>query len=72
VQGNRSGNHPPHFNPTDRKAFAASTNSFVTRSGRLKETETDFSIGLKGHYRIEDDVFVYTARESGRVITIFG
>jgi hypothetical protein len=33
---------------------------------------TVFSNGWKGKYRIDGDAFVYTDRDSGRVLTILG
>jgi hypothetical protein len=38
----------------------------------FEETETQFSIGWKGKYRIEGDAFVYIDDNAGRVITILG
>lgn len=38
----------------------------------IQETDTDFTIGWNGHYRIDGAAFVYSDRESGRVITILG
>ena len=38
----------------------------------LEETDTSFSIGWKGHYRIEGTAFIYADRDSGRVRTIIG
>ena len=38
----------------------------------LQETESHFTIGWKGHYRIEGGAFVYTDRKSGRVTAILG
>jgi hypothetical protein len=38
----------------------------------LQETESNFTIGWKGHYRIEGGAFVYTDRKSGRVTAILG
>jgi hypothetical protein len=38
----------------------------------IEETDTDFTIGWNGHYRIDGEAFVYSDRESGRVITILG
>ena len=38
----------------------------------IEETETHFTIGWKGHYRIEGGAFVYTDRKSGRVTAILG
>jgi hypothetical protein len=38
----------------------------------ILETETHFTLGWKGHYRIEGDAFVYIDRASGRVVTILG
>lgn len=38
----------------------------------IQETDTAFTIGWNGHYRIDGAAFVYSDRESGRVITILG
>jgi hypothetical protein len=38
----------------------------------IQETESNFTIGWKGHYRIEGGAFVYTDRKSGRVTAILG
>ena len=38
----------------------------------FEETETRFAIGWKGKYRIDGEAFVYTDRDSGRVVTILG
>jgi hypothetical protein len=38
----------------------------------IEETDTTFTIGWKGRYRIEGPAFVYSDQESGRIITILG
>src|SRR5690348_4570063 len=38
----------------------------------IQETEAHFTIGWKGHYRIDGGAFLYTDRESGRVVAILG
>ena len=38
----------------------------------LEETDTSFAIAWKGRYRIDGSAFVYTDRDTGRVITILG
>jgi hypothetical protein len=38
----------------------------------IEDTDTAFAVGWKGHYRIDGLVFVYSDRESGRVVTILG
>jgi hypothetical protein len=38
----------------------------------IEETDTNFTIGWQGQYRIDGDAFVYADRESGRVIMILG
>jgi hypothetical protein len=38
----------------------------------FEETDTNFSIGWKGSYRIESDAFIYIDRDSGRIVTILG
>lgn len=38
----------------------------------IEETDTNFTIGWTGQYRIEGDAFVYIDRNSGRGVTILG
>jgi hypothetical protein len=38
----------------------------------LKQTDTRFVIGWKGHYHIEGPAFIYSDRDTGRVTTIIG
>ena len=38
----------------------------------IAETDTTFSIGWKGHYRIDGPAFVYSDRDTGRLTTILG
>jgi hypothetical protein len=38
----------------------------------FEETDSNFAIDWKGHYRIEGRAFVYTDREFGRVTMILG
>ena len=38
----------------------------------IKETDTNFAIGWKGSYRIDENAFIYADRDSGRVTTILG
>jgi hypothetical protein len=38
----------------------------------FEETDTSFTIGWKGNYRIDGDAFVYIDRDSGRIVTILG
>jgi hypothetical protein len=39
---------------------------------QLEETDTSFTIGWKGHYRIDGPAFVYMDRDTGRVTAILG
>ena len=39
---------------------------------RIGETDTAFTIGWKGRYRLDGPAFVYSDRETGRVVTILG
>lgn len=39
---------------------------------QIVETASTFAISWKGHYRIDGPAFVYSDRDSGRVITILG
>jgi len=43
-----------------------------TESVQIEETETAFTVGWKGSYRIDGPAFVYSDQETGRVITILG
>jgi hypothetical protein len=38
----------------------------------FEETDTNFAIGWKGNYQIDDDAFVYIDRDTARVTTILG
>ena len=38
----------------------------------IEDTGTAFTIGWTGRYRIDGPAFVYSDRESGRVVTILG
>ena len=38
----------------------------------FEETETRFAIGWKGKYSIEGAAFIFTDRDSGRMVTILG
>lgn len=38
----------------------------------IEDTDTNFAVGWKGHYRIDGGAFVYTDRDCGRVVTILG
>ena len=38
----------------------------------FEETDTNFAIGWKGNYSIENDMFIYIASDSGRIVTILG
>ncbi|MGB7549114.1 MAG: hypothetical protein WBM14_15330 [Terracidiphilus sp.] len=38
----------------------------------LEETDASFVIGWKGHYHIDGPAFVYSDRDTGRIITIIG
>jgi hypothetical protein len=38
----------------------------------IEETDSNFTIGWKGHYRIEGDAFVYVDHAPGRVVMIDG
>ena len=43
-----------------------------TEPVHIEETDTAFTIDWKGRYRIDGPAFVYSDRESGRVVTIVG
>src|SRR5208282_4032385 len=38
----------------------------------IEETDTAFTVSWKGHYRLDGPAFVYSDRETGRVVTILG
>jgi hypothetical protein len=38
----------------------------------IEETDTAFTIGWKGSYRLDGPAFVYSDRETGRLVTILG
>ena len=38
----------------------------------IEETDTGFTIGWKGSYRLDGPAFVYSDQESGRIFTILG
>jgi len=38
----------------------------------FEESETRFAIGWRGNYRIDGNAFIYTDRDTGRVVTILG
>ena len=38
----------------------------------FEETDARFAIGWKGKYRIDGDAFVYSDKDSGRIVTILG
>ena len=49
----------------------------LTRDGNpqplhIEETDANFTIEWKGHYRIEGDAFIYVDRKTGRTRTILG
>ena len=59
------------LDPSERRAVR------LAREGHpepidTQETESHFTIGWKGHYRIEGGAFVDTDRKSGRVTAILG
>ena len=43
-----------------------------TQPIHVEETDTAFTIGWKGRYRFDGPAFVYSDRETGRVVTILG
>jgi hypothetical protein len=43
-----------------------------TEPVEIEETDTAFTIGWKGSYRLDGPAFVYSDRETGRVVTILG
>jgi hypothetical protein len=38
----------------------------------FEETDTNFAIGWKGNYRIDNDAFIYIDKDSGRIVAILG
>jgi hypothetical protein len=59
------------LDPTDRLAARLASNGDPELL-YFEETETNFAIGWKGNYRIEGDAFVFSDRDSARVVTILG
>ena len=55
-----------------RSTGRASRPDGETEPVHIEETDTAFTIGWKGRYRIDGPAFVYSDRESGRVVTILG
>ena len=43
-----------------------------TEPVHIEETDTAFTIGWKGSYRLDGPAFIYSDRETGRVVTIIG
>jgi hypothetical protein len=43
-----------------------------TEPVQIEETETAFTVGWKGSYRIDGPAFVYSDQETGRIVTILG
>jgi hypothetical protein len=43
-----------------------------TEAVHIEETDTAFTIGWKGSYRLDGPAFVYSDQETGRVVTILG
>src|SRR6516225_628968 len=39
---------------------------------QIEESDTAFTIGWKGRYRLDGPAFVYSDQETGRVVTILG
>jgi hypothetical protein len=68
------------FNHCSQNPMVAPSDRLAARLARdgdpepidLQETQSYFTIGWKGHYRIEGGAFVYTDRKSGRVTAILG
>jgi hypothetical protein len=43
-----------------------------TEPVQIEETDTAFTVGWKGSYRIDGPAFVYSDQETGRIVTILG
>ena len=43
-----------------------------TEPVHIEDTDTAFTIGWKGSYRLDGPAFVYSDQETGRVVTIIG
>jgi hypothetical protein len=56
---------------SDRLAVRLARNG-ETEPGHIEETDTAFTIGWKGSYRLDGRAFVYSDQETGRVVTILG
>jgi hypothetical protein len=59
------------LDPSDRLAAPLARNG-DPESIYIEESNTNFAIGWKGHYRLEGPTFVYTDRDSRRVRAILG
>jgi len=59
------------LDPADRLAARLARNG-DPEDLYFEETEARFAIGWKGNYRIAADAFIYTDRDTGRVLTILG
>jgi hypothetical protein len=56
---------------SDRLAARLARNG-ETEPVHIEETDTAFTIGWKGSYRLDGRAFVYSDQETGRVVTILG
>jgi hypothetical protein len=56
---------------SDRLAVRLARNG-ETEPVHIEETDTAFTIGWKGSYRLDGRAFVYSDQETGRVVTILG
>jgi hypothetical protein len=56
---------------SDRRAARLARDG-ETEPIHLEESDTGFTIGWKGRYRLDGPAFVYSDQETGRVVTILG
>ena len=59
------------FDRSDQLAARLARNG-ETEAVHIEQTDTAFTIGWKGSYRLDGPAFVYSDQETGRVVTILG
>lgn len=59
------------LDPVDRLAARLARDG-VSEDLYFEDSETRFAIEWKGAYSVEGDVFVFTERDTGRVLSVFG
>jgi hypothetical protein len=59
------------LDPADRLAARLARDG-ESEPVHIEETDTTFTIGWKGRYRLDGPAFVYSDQDTGRVVTILG